>query len=149
MIGFLLFVSLSLSLHLFSLQGRFSGERQGSVFIHSILCSVQNNSGTVLCFYPKICPLLNCTVYRMQVQSVLCFHHAKRKDGKCWLFSLTEGLVFDLGRLREMFLKFICYSVDILLRLMEDLCKVSLRLSIKSVDGIFLAVGSGFCINQQ
>lgn len=53
MIGFLL-LSLSLlclSLHLFSLQGWFSGERQGSVLIHSILCSVQNNSGIVLCFY--------------------------------------------------------------------------------------------------
>lgn len=84
----------------------------------------------------------------MQVLSVLCFHHAKRKDRKCWLFSLTEGLVFELGLLGEMFLEFICYSVD-MLRLMEDLCKVSLKLTMKSVDGTFLAVGSGFCINQH
>lgn len=50
---------LALSLHLFHLQGRIIGERQGRVLIHSFLGSVQNNSGIVLCFYPKRDPVQN------------------------------------------------------------------------------------------
>ena len=79
MIGFFL-----LSLSLFSLQGRFSGERQGSVLIHSILCSVQNNSGIVLCFYHEY--VLYCTLqpsaYKYLV--LFCISIIKR-EGKCRL----------------------------------------------------------------
>lgn len=79
---------LPLSLPLFSLQGWFSGERQGSVLIYSILCSVQNNSGIVLCFYSwyVLCWTLQPT--QCKHQAVFCFHHANRN--KCCSFSHTN-----------------------------------------------------------
>lgn len=68
----------SFCLPLFSLQRWFSREGGGSVLIHSILCSVQNNSGIALFFPPKY---TCCTMQPKQCMSCFlqCFHRAEKK----------------------------------------------------------------------